>query len=112
MIPGNAVVMSPDLPFRALQRFGNVFLNKFEASVCSSSSLRAFTLIDSPGVLSGKKQTKGRQYDFAGVVNWFATRADRILLLFDAHKLDIGDEFKEVVQSLKGKKTFRLLLKY
>ena len=33
---------------------------------------------------------------------WFAGRADVILLLFDPHKLDISDEFKEVIASLLG----------
>jgi hypothetical protein len=28
-------------------------------------------------------------------------RSDLILLLFDSHKLDISDEFKEVIQALK-----------
>ena len=32
----------------------------------------------------------------------FADRADRILLLFDCSKLDISDEFEEVVKSLDG----------
>ena len=36
------------------------------------------------------------------VINWFAERSDRILLLFDAHKLDISDEFKSAIESLKG----------
>jgi hypothetical protein len=35
-------------------------------------------------------------------VEWFAERADLILLLFDAHKLDISDEFKDVILALKG----------
>jgi hypothetical protein len=35
------------------------------------------------------------------VIEWFAERADRILLLFDAHKLDISDEFKSAIESLK-----------
>ena len=36
------------------------------------------------------------------VLKWFADRADRILLLFDAHKLDISDEFKLSIEALKG----------
>jgi hypothetical protein len=35
------------------------------------------------------------------VITWFAARADMILLLFDAHKLDISDEFKDAIQGLK-----------
>ncbi len=54
------------------------------------------------GVLSGEKQRIGRAYDFPEVVEWFAERVDRIILLFDAHKLDISDEFKSVIESLKG----------
>ena len=55
-----------------------------------------------PGVLSGEKQRVARGYDFNVVCGWFANRADLILLLFDAHKLDISDEFKSVIESLKG----------
>ena len=36
------------------------------------------------------------RYDFSGVVEWFAERVDVILLMFDAHKLDISDEFRSV----------------
>ena len=32
---------------------------------------------------------------------WFAERADRIILLFDAHKLDISDEFKSAIEAIK-----------
>ncbi len=32
------------------------------------------------------------------VVEYFAERADMILLLFDAHKLDISDEFKRTIE--------------
>ena len=79
------------------------------------------TLFCSPG----EKQLVNRGYDFTGVLRWFAERADRwtwakdkidyqsgkyvfpnfswaflnrIILLFDAHKLDISDEFKNAIQ--------------
>jgi hypothetical protein len=58
--------------------------------------------VDTPGVLSGEKQRIGRSYNFPEVIEWFAERADRILLLFDANKLDISDEFKQAIECLKG----------
>lgn len=36
------------------------------------------------------------------VCQWFASRADIILLLFDPHKLDISDEFKETIRAMAG----------
>jgi hypothetical protein len=36
------------------------------------------------------------------LTQWFASRSDLIVLLFDAHKLDISDEFRAVIQRLKG----------
>lgn len=58
--------------------------------------------MDTPGVLSGEKQRTERSYDFTGVISWFAAKCDMILLLFDPHKLDISDELKRVISSLKG----------
>lgn len=60
------------------------------------------TFVDTPGVLSGEKQRTQRTYDFTGVISWFAAKCDLILLLFDPHKLDISDEFKRVIASLRG----------
>lgn len=64
--------------------------------------LNAITFVDTPGVLSGEKQRTERSYDFTGVISWFAAKCDLILLLFDPHKLDISDEFKRVIASLRG----------
>ena len=102
IIPGNALAVSHDLPYRGLERFGVAFLNRFEGSQVPSSVLRNITLIDTPGVLSGEKQRVARGYDFTQVTAWFAARADLVILLFDAHKLDISDEFKSVIESFKG----------
>ena len=33
-------------------------------------------------------------YTSADVIRWFADRADLIIVMFDAHKLDISDELK------------------
>jgi len=101
-VPGNALALQADKPFRSLAMFGTAFLSKFEASCCNSSILERITFIDTPGVLSGEKQRIGRSYDFPRVVEWFAERADRIILIFDAHKLDISDEFKNSIDSLRG----------
>jgi len=101
-IPGNALSVHPDLPFRGLERFGVSFLSRFEGSQCPSSVLRSITLVDTPGILSGEKQRTNRGYDFTKVVSWFADRADLIILLFDAHKLDISDELKATIDVLKG----------
>eukprot|EP00968_Pinguiococcus_pyrenoidosus_P012738 scaffold1130_cov195-Pinguiococcus_pyrenoidosus.AAC.99 len=56
----------------------------------------------SSGVLSGSKQRTGRTYDFDGVVNWFAERADMIILLIDPFKLDISDEMASAIRVLQS----------
>ena len=64
--------------------------------------LEHVAFVDTPGVLSGEKQRTQRAYDFTGVTSWFASKCDLILLLFDPHKLDVSDEFKRVISSLRG----------
>lgn len=90
------------MPYHGLSRFGTGFLNKFEASQLPNDQLQELTIVDTPGILSGEKQRISRGYDFTQVAKWFAERSDLILLLFDAHKLDISDEFQRVIESLKG----------
>ncbi|XP_050302033.1 EH domain-containing protein 1-like isoform X2 [Anthonomus grandis grandis] len=102
VIPGNALVVDPKKQFRPLSAFGNAFLNRFQSSTLKSPVLKGMTIIDTPGILAGEKQRIDRGYDFTGVLEWFAERVDRIILLFDAHKLDISDEFRRSIEALRG----------
>ncbi|KAI8351768.1 P-loop containing nucleoside triphosphate hydrolase protein [Choanephora cucurbitarum] len=102
VIPGNAAAVNQDLPFRGLNRFGQSFLSRFQVSQTNSPVLENMTIIDTPGILAGDKQLVERGYDFTQVIEWFAERADLILLMFDSHKLDISNEFKLAIHSLRG----------
>lgn len=102
MIPGNALVVDPKKQFRPLSKFGNAFLNRLQCSLVPSPVLQNISIVDTPGILSGEKQRVDRGYDFTGVLEWFAERVDRIILLFDAHKLDISDEFRRSIEALRG----------
>ncbi|VAH53866.1 unnamed protein product [Triticum turgidum subsp. durum] len=101
-IPGNTIAVQADMPYSGLSAFGTAFLSKFECSQMPHPLLDHISFVDTPGVLSGEKQRTQRSYDFTGVTSWFAAKSDLILLLFDPHKLDISDEFKRVIGSLRG----------
>lgn len=101
-IPGNALVVDPSKPFAPLAKYGNAFLTKFQCSLVPSPVLEGVSLIDTPGILSGEKQRVDRGYDFIGALEWFSERVDRIILLFDANKLDISDEFRYAIEALRG----------
>jgi len=101
VLKGNSLTVMPELPFSTLATFGSGFLSHFVGSVSSAPLLEHVTLIDTPGVLSGEKQRLSRSYDFAEAAKWFADRSDLILLLFDAHKLDISDELKDVIETIR-----------
>ena len=100
-IPGNALVVDPTKPFRPLSKFGNAFLNRFVCSHLRNEVLETVTFIDTPGILAGEKQRVDRGYEFTQVLEWFADRCDRILLLFDVSSLDISDELKRAIEVLR-----------
>lgn len=102
VIPGNALAVDNKRQFKPLSKFGGAFLNRFQGSTVKSPVLKCVTMIDTPGILSGEKQRVDRGYDFVGVLQWFAERVDRIILLFDANKLDISDEFRRSIEAIHG----------
>ncbi|CAA2997147.1 EH domain-containing 1-like [Olea europaea subsp. europaea] len=102
-VPGTTIAVQADMPFNGLTTFGTALLSKFECSRMPHPLLEHTTLVNTPRVLSGEKQRTLRSYNFVGVKSWFAAKCDLILLLFDPYKLDICDEFKCVILSLRGR---------
>ena len=99
--PGSVLVLDKTKPFRDLRESRNEFLQHFRASTLPNDVLKSITLIDTPGILSGKKQLVDRGYDFASVCSWFAEQADMIILFFDVYKMDILDEFQEIIKLIQ-----------
>ena len=105
VMPGNALTSQHDTPFHSLRNYGTHYLDKLEAAFVPAPILRRISLVDTPGVQAGEKQKGGRGYDYLQVIKWWAKHSSRILLLFDPNKLDISDEFREVVEELKGQQS-------
>lgn len=101
-IPGNALVYDPNYAFTPLSAFGNSFLGKFMCARVCSPVLEGVTFVDTPGVLSGEKQRLKRGYEFEEVMGWFIEHSAMIILFFDAHKLDLSDEFKRCLIGLNS----------
>jgi GTPase SAR1 family protein len=100
LIPGNALVYDQTLPFQPLSKFGNGFLQRLACARIPNPILEGVSFIDTPGVLAGEKQRTKRGYDFEEVMAWFIEHASLVILFFDAHKLDVSDEFKRSLTAL------------
>ncbi len=82
IIPGNVFVSDPKHQFRPLGKFGNAFLNRLQCSQFNSSLLETITIIDTPGILSGEKQSVDRGYDITGVFASLSEISDLVILIF------------------------------
>jgi GTPase Era involved in 16S rRNA processing len=102
IIPGNVFVSDPKHQFCPLRKFGNTFLKRLQCSEFNSSLLETITIVDTPGILSGETKSIDRGYDINGVFESLSEVSDRVILLFDPHKLDISDEFKMIIGALCG----------
>lgn len=102
VVPGHSLAVQTDRPFHALQQFGAGLLGRLSGCQMHHPLLEELSFVDTPGVLAGEKQRTARGYDFVAVTEFLASRSDLILLTFDPHKLDISDEFREVIQALSS----------
>jgi len=68
LLLGNAACMDSAKPFKTLANFGMGFMNRFNVAEVPAPILESITFVDSPGILSGSKQRRGRNYEFAKVV--------------------------------------------
>ncbi|KAM3724398.1 EH domain-containing protein [Dirofilaria immitis] len=101
-IAGITLASDKTYQFQSLSIFGDVFMNKLRATRFNAPLLKHISIIDTPGILTGDKQVENRGYDFAQVIKFLSSKVDCIFLLFDANKLDISDEYKQVIQILEG----------
>lgn len=100
---GQAVVSTPTMPYGGLKNFGPQFLSHFKVKSRPFPILRDVILIDSPGMIDSPGEGSGRGFDFAGVVRWFADRADVVLVFFDPEKPGTtGETLHVFTQSLQG----------
>lgn len=95
---GPAAVGDPLLGLSGLRLFGQHLVNHLYLKIRQGLLIENIMLVDTPGMIDAPAATgaggtsdvawrsKDRGYDFAGVVSWFAQRADVILLFQDPAK--------------------------
>lgn len=119
---GPTALANEQYGFDELRGFGNDFVNRFrvktrklEGSAEGVESLLppGMMIVDTPGMIDTPVQVSGtartsmegqhRGYDFLKVTQWFAKRADIILLMFDpANPGTTGETLDVLQQSLRG----------
>lgn len=100
---GQALIGTPEYGFAELSRFGPGLMKHMRLKTVSDAPiLDNLMLIDSPGMIDSHESAK-RSYDFEGVVQWLAEKADVVLLIFDPDKPGTtGETLKVLTSSLRG----------
>lgn len=100
---GLGLVNNPELPYTGLRHFGDDLVKHLRMKRRPVELLRSVILVDSPGMIDEAKPESGRGFDFPGVVQWFAERADVVLMFFDPDKPGTTGETLQVFnESLRG----------
>jgi GTPase SAR1 family protein len=100
---GPGMVNNPELPYTGLRHFGDDLVKHLRLKRRPVELLRNVILVDSPGMIDEAKAESGRGFDFPGVVQWFAERADVVLMFFDPDKPGTTGETLQVFnESLRG----------
>lgn len=119
-LDGSALVRADRFGFQDVQRlFGRDFVSQVELKVVEGSALLddgGLMVVDSPGMIdppgnSRDRTDTDRGYDFKRAVQWFAERADVILVMFDPDKPGTTFETLDVLtSSLHGLSSKMLLI--
>ena len=100
---GPGLVNNPELPYTGLRHFGEHLVRHVRMKRRPIELLRHVILIDSPGMIDEAKAESGRGFDFPAVVQWFAERADLVLIFFDPDKPGTTGETLQIFNSsLRG----------
>ncbi|DAZ95486.1 TPA: hypothetical protein N0F65_001966 [Lagenidium giganteum] len=118
-LDGLALTRHPQYGFGEVQRlFGHDFVSQIELKVIEGSKLLdegGLMIVDSPGMIdppgaSTDRTDTDRGYDFKRVVQWFADRADVVLVMFDPDKPGTTFETLDVLTTSLRDMSSKLLL--
>ncbi|KFD51534.1 hypothetical protein M513_07584 [Trichuris suis] len=101
-LPATTMINDLKFPYQGLSRFGQALLNRCFTVTCPCPLLRHISIIDTPGILTGERQTKSRPYDYDLVLQYFAEKVDCVLFMFDVLKVDMGEEVKRILLNLQA----------
>lgn len=106
-ITGESLVSNPDFGFAELAAFGPSFVRRLKMRSGAYEPLRGIQLVDTPGMIDSADRSSRRDYDFDGVITWFARRADLVVLFFDPERpgttAETVDVFARALASLDHK---------